>query len=297
MNYSDKQILFEGFEREWGIKFELAKSIVAWFGEAKALVERLGTLRVVTEDELAESQLEWIALLNQLENPIDTGFFKAHWVPLSKDDYDYFIDLSVIGCPLIRVQYFSYNPYRWESEVLVQHTSLLMFDGDASTIDVDAVLNPNKPKELSPAEKQALKQKRKGLLGQLDPLPLDKSSLFTGNGIDSVASLDADCLRLTQVSPLAIGLLPEELKIRVLGFYGNFEEDFENEALTQTVKGMHYLVEHTGPKLIDFYDVSLVGEANCSATWGGGNFTVRHHDRELLELVHERFRCICHALQ
>jgi hypothetical protein len=43
---------------------------------------------------LEESQLEWVALLAQQEHPVEIEYLKEYWVPIQKNKYSYFMDIS-----------------------------------------------------------------------------------------------------------------------------------------------------------------------------------------------------------
>jgi hypothetical protein len=49
------------------------------------IIEKLDDFQRINSNELQCSQLEWISLVAQFDNPIETRFFKDYWVPVQKN--------------------------------------------------------------------------------------------------------------------------------------------------------------------------------------------------------------------
>jgi hypothetical protein len=51
---------------------------------------------IMDPGDIDASQEDWVRLCSKYENPHEKDFFKPYWVPIVKDSYDYFIDISVL---------------------------------------------------------------------------------------------------------------------------------------------------------------------------------------------------------
>ena len=120
MNYSDKQQLFKNFLQEWQNQFSKIPYILKFISSYPELRGKLKDLPFLDSYEFNESQLEWISLIAQLDNPIETKYFKPWWVPITKNDYEYFIDLSKENLPIFQTHFYCREPYRWYKKVIIQ---------------------------------------------------------------------------------------------------------------------------------------------------------------------------------
>jgi hypothetical protein len=119
MQYNNKQMLFNLFLDKWQQQFEKAPYIINHVLSYPDVIARLKDFVPLDIEGLHEAQLEWISLLEQLENPIETEFFKDYWIPIQKDGYDFFIDISSDKFQIFKAHYFFFAPYRWYKEYII----------------------------------------------------------------------------------------------------------------------------------------------------------------------------------
>ncbi|MDA3818079.1 MAG: hypothetical protein PF486_11930 [Prolixibacteraceae bacterium] len=111
MDYKAKQKLFAEFMDEWGEQFSKVQPIINYLSSYPIMIEKTRLMGTFVEEGLEEHQLEWISLIAQLYHPLDRNFFKPYWVPIFKDRYDFFIDISNPGYPIFEQCYFWLKPY------------------------------------------------------------------------------------------------------------------------------------------------------------------------------------------
>lgn len=137
MVYSDKKILFKEFLSKWGESFNKIPSILKYLSTYPEIAGKLEDFNPLTIDELNSSQLEWVSLVAQFDNHIEKSFFKNYWVPIQKNGYDYFIDLSSELLPLFEVHYFFFEPYRWYKQYIFKDLSQFLIDIDQSDFSIE----------------------------------------------------------------------------------------------------------------------------------------------------------------
>ena len=119
MHYSKKQMLFDLFMDKWQHQFEKVPHIlnhVMSYPEVLAKIEDSVPLGM---ESMSKSQLEWVSLVAQFEDPIETKFFKDHWIPIQKNGYDYFIDISSDKFQIFKAHYFFFEPYCWYKQYVI----------------------------------------------------------------------------------------------------------------------------------------------------------------------------------
>lgn len=119
MQYNDKQMLFNIFTNKWQQQFEKVPHILHHVFSYPDVLANLNDVVPMDTSALYEAQLEWIALIAQLENPIENIFFKDYWVPIQKNRYDYFIDISSDKFQIFKANYFFFTPHRWYKRFII----------------------------------------------------------------------------------------------------------------------------------------------------------------------------------
>ncbi len=137
MNHKTKEILFLNFLDKWSDRYSKIFPIIRYISSYPELKEKLNRLEPLDVEKINDYQLEWISLIAQFDNPIDTSFFKEHWVPIQKNQYDYFIDLSSDSFSLFEVHYYAHVPYRWYKVNIFEDITQLMQNMDDPQFDLD----------------------------------------------------------------------------------------------------------------------------------------------------------------
>lgn len=137
MDISEKRLLFNKFLIDWGDKFQKVPSILKYLAHYPEITNRIEDFSPMDIDELNASQLEWIALIAQFDHPIDKSFYKEYWVPIPKNSFTYFIDLSTESFQLFATPYFFFKPYRWHKKFIYKDLSEFLINLDKPRFSVD----------------------------------------------------------------------------------------------------------------------------------------------------------------
>lgn len=149
MKYSEKQILFKAFLVEWGLQFNKIAPIIKYIISYPELKSKFKSFKPLKPENINESQLEWVSLLSQLENPIETDFFKPYWVPIQSDSYDYFIDLSSDSYSIFEIHFFFFEPLCWYRKYIFNDISEFLVSVDDPSIDLDNQISKNYDESMS----------------------------------------------------------------------------------------------------------------------------------------------------
>lgn len=134
MNYSDKQKLITKFLQKWDSKFSKLPHLVKIFASFPSFQKKLEEISIIESHESEEFQMEGISLVAQLDNPIEKDFFKTYWEPVSKNEYEYFIDLSSRSLPVFKIEFYPYEPYRWNTKEIISDISDFIITFENKTI-------------------------------------------------------------------------------------------------------------------------------------------------------------------
>jgi hypothetical protein len=103
----------------------------------------LEEIPIIKSHELNEYQLEWISLVAQFDNQIEKEFFKPYWVPVSKNEYEYFVDLSSRSFTVFKIKFHPLEPCHWQCEEIIADISEFILALDNKTISFDEILYDN----------------------------------------------------------------------------------------------------------------------------------------------------------
>jgi len=148
MKRQEKEILYNKFTNDFGANFEKACFIIKYLSTYPELTSKISNIKLLNIEDIKESQLEWISLVNQLEHPLEIEFFKTYWVPIQCDGYDYFIDLSSETFSLFEINYFPFKPYNWSINNIFQNISDLLLVTDENKIEIKSYMNKIKQQNL-----------------------------------------------------------------------------------------------------------------------------------------------------
>jgi hypothetical protein len=137
MRYTDKQVLFDNYLIEWELQFKKVPSILRYIISYPEIASKFDDLHPLSLESLNISQLEWVSLVKQFDNPIETIFFKEYWVPIQRDGYDYFIDLSSEKFSIFETKYFFFEPYCWYKQFIAEDLSDFLTKIDSQYFDAE----------------------------------------------------------------------------------------------------------------------------------------------------------------
>lgn len=292
MDYTTKVKLLQNFLNQWNHPFQQIPHALIYLSSYPEVTEQLVDFEVLDKSELEASQLEWVALLAQLEHPIDTSFFKDYWVPIQKDGYYFFIDLSSDALPLFEAKYFFFEPYRWYKKFLIHDLSQFLLKLDHPKFDMQAHLSQLHDENLDTLLQIQAEQNTLGFAGKLKPLPVTQSSIFCENQGSEISYKDGG-LTITGIHSIIVALLPHDCAISLDAFGAIYNEDDEVGEKVKSIAVLVYLLQSVGIKSIDYFSITFEPEGRGSATYHNNEFTIIHKDSSILTAFienYERFK-------
>jgi hypothetical protein len=163
MLYSDKIILFERFKEKWNDKLKQIPNVLKYLSSYPEIVSKIEGFQPLSNNEVSESQLEWISLIAQFDNTIETSFFKDYWVPIQKNGYDFFIDISSDKFPIFEVHYFFFEPYRWYKEYVIDDVITFLSIVDNENFNIDDYFQKHKKESWAKVQEFFNERKELGL--------------------------------------------------------------------------------------------------------------------------------------
>ncbi len=287
MNHQQKEQLFNNFLNEWGSKFQKVPSILAYLSKYSVLQKDLEDIPMLNRDELIRSQLEWIALIAQLDNPIETAIFKPYWVPIAKDNYDHFIDVSSNTFSIFRIYFRCVESHRWFIETEIHSTLNFLMSMDDHTFELAAGWIDDGSTRRQFFKSIFIERSQFGITENIGPNPTDRY-WWIGDHAEDYYELTNNKLTIRDVSSVVIGLLPSDMKISIRHFQ---PENLEQSAILKTdnIKSFTYLLQIIGTQRVQSYHVLFESENNCYATYESGVFRLYHNDNSLLSLFVDQF--------
>ncbi len=84
MDLIAKKELFTKFSKKWGKQLEDIPAILKYLMSYPEIKSELKEVTLIDINDIHNSQLEWVSLVAQLDNPVETTFFKECWIPINK---------------------------------------------------------------------------------------------------------------------------------------------------------------------------------------------------------------------
>lgn len=288
MNHSDKEKLFKQFLNRWNKQFNQVKYILDYILTYPEIIAKLDDFQRLSTDELQNSQLEWISLVAQFDNPIETSFFKDYWVPIQKNGYDYFIDLSSESMPLFEIHYFFFEPYRWYKKYIFKNLSQFFIDIDKSGFNIERHFEELDNERWSEVTNFFNERDKLGFEGKSELGPIEKDSLFREDK-KSDFSFQDNCITFYGINSVIVGLLPHDCKIILENFKApNNRIDSVCEKV-KNIKALVYLLQSVGMLSIDSYSIQFDSDKDCRGDFKDNTFKIIHTDREFLKSLIDKY--------
>mgnify|MGYP000262406703 CR=1 FL=1 len=288
MKDADKEKLFEQFLNCWNKQFNQVPFILDYILTYPEIIEKLDDFQRLSSAELQSSQLEWISLVAQFDNPIETSFFKDYWVPIQKDGYDYFIDLSSDSLPLFEAHYFFFQPYRWYKKYIFKDLSQFLIDIDKSGFNIESHFKELDDERWSEVTNFFNERDKLGFKGNLELDPIEKDSLFR-EGKNSDFSFQDNCITFSGINSVIVGLLPHDCKIKLENFIAPYNRNENVCEKVKNIKALVYLLQSAGMLNIDSYSIQFDSEKDCRCDFKDDTFIIKHTDKEFLKGLIEKY--------
>ena len=267
MFYTDKQVLFSEFLSKWDSQFKKIPYILKYLSSYPEFNKKLEDFIPLDSENLDNSQLEWISLVAQLERPVESNFFKDYWVPIQKDKYGYFIDLSSDKLPIFEAHYFFHEPYRWYKKYIAKDLSQFLIEIDNPEFNIEKHLEEIDEERWSYISDLFLERDELGFAGKLNLDPLTKECILNKD-MKSGYSFRGNTIRFKGVNSLIVGLLSLETEITLEDFRAPFNRNPNIFEKVRNVKALVYLLQSVGMLSIDYFTISIGSnkEPSC-AIW------------------------------
>ncbi|WP_394706697.1 hypothetical protein [uncultured Draconibacterium sp.] len=112
---------YQNFLSHWGKEFNKLIGLKEFLDAYCYVGEQLEDIELLKTNELEKYQTDWLWLIEHLEHSEERDFFQQHWVPLQKDKYEYFLDLSVNPFCIFKVNFHPIDPMHWYAEEVVSN--------------------------------------------------------------------------------------------------------------------------------------------------------------------------------
>ena len=126
----------DSFFKQWRPKLQQVSSILRYLHTYPQTLSALKMEDCITVSELYEQQEDWVHLCSQFEGE-EKEFFKPYWVPIQRNGFDYFIDMSDNSFPIIEAFYDYFDePYFWDKKIYFSSITWLMLAEDEN-VDIE----------------------------------------------------------------------------------------------------------------------------------------------------------------
>lgn len=136
-------MIYHQFLEQWDTKYHQVPFILSYIKSYPQLISKLKGFNLLDEKEVEASQKEWLLLMDKFDNPLEKDFFNPWYVPVLKDGYDLFIDLSSPGFTLFEIHFFAFPPYTWTKKIWFKNISDFLLAGSESDIQIEVELKKN----------------------------------------------------------------------------------------------------------------------------------------------------------
>ena len=146
---------FKSFFNEWENQYNDVKNILYYINS----YENQGLclhpkLMFANSTDLNQIQEDWLLFLSKLKHEVDIAYFKPYCIPVSTENYDFFIDISQPHFPFFEV-HFDSNKLTWFATYISSSISELLMALPLNDFDAERFINNNTP-ELSDEIKKLL---------------------------------------------------------------------------------------------------------------------------------------------
>lgn len=288
MDLGSKKKLFDKFLIDWGKQFRNIPAILKYLTSYPEIESKLEDFFPLDLADLNNSQFEWISLVAQFDNSIETTFFKDYWVPIQKNGYDYFIDLSSESLPLFETHYFFYEPYRWYKKYIFKDLSQFLININNPRFSVEQHFKQLDEDRWSEINHFFDERDELGFAGKLKHDPITKDNIFCKEK-NSDFKYKENCITFNGVNSVIVGLLPYDCAITLENFRAPFNRKVDVCEKVKNIGGLVYLLQSVGLLSIDSYSIKFNSDKECKADYKDNTFKITHIDNEFLKSLIEKY--------
>ena len=126
---------WEDFQLNWGKEFNDVKAISYYINTYSKSKQNILKIDFLNPEDLENAQKDWLQLISKYTNQIDIDFFKPYWIPIEKNNFEPFIDLSSPNFTLFNCNYFSST--HWHKTDILNDINELLIDLDGNDTEME----------------------------------------------------------------------------------------------------------------------------------------------------------------
>lgn len=281
MTSKDKHTYFRTFLLNWQNEFKQIPHILYLITSYSEFNNHFKDINLISKNELEQSQQAWVTLVMKFEHPMEKDFFKPYWVPIEKNSYNHFIDLSSGTYSIFSTTYYPFEPYGWIKEYLFHDVSLLFQSFGDKSINIDEELEFNLIDFCNCLGDLQIKHRELGLAGKILPPSIAPYKFYN----DSVFSLIfvENKLTMTGVTPLVISLLPHKSVIKLLDFTvdkGNRVNEYQEKI--NTIQSFIFLLNGDDYSVINSLEILFLSPESGSIKWENDKLEIIYSETSIL---------------
>lgn len=288
MNFSSKNNLYSHFLQQWHTQFRQVPFIIRYIKSYPQSFLKLDGCHLLDEEEVEASQANWLLLLEKFDHPLEKEFFKRWWVPLEKNRFGLYLDLSTPGFTLFQTIYFPFEPYAWTKKILFENMTEFLAVADETDNGADIQLFENEDEWQAGIDSLFKQNRELGLSGQIEPRPIEVDDLFSGPTSGSCMLKD-DELTLKDVNAIILFVLPFNLKIHLNDFCTDEDLTQEVHQKVTDIQSLLFLIQSSGFLRVTSYEFFFVPTETGYVKWADNVFTIKYNDHWQLCHIRSKF--------
>jgi hypothetical protein len=283
-DYSEQNMeVWESFLLRWGKQFENVKYIIAYLNTYADVLSKIKLKNIIDIDYLESTQSEWIQLISKFTNPIEIEFFKECWIPIERDSYDYFMDISDERYSIFEIHYFFYEPYNWYKKFITKDIAQILLAPDTG-LDLPILLANNDKIRWENVAELFEERRRLAYSGKLpvDEVKKDEIILEKDSSTSIVTEVTESYFKILGVSSIIVGLLPFHLDVQIKCIqhkYGNPYKSFND---VKNIRDMVFYLRDHGMRCVESYRIEFANSCDGYIEYNKNSFIIFHSNRQIL---------------
>lgn len=275
---------WDSFLMNWSKQFEIVKHILSYLLTYPDVLSKIKLTDVHNANSIESAQKEWVWLCSKFTHPMDIEFFKPYWIPLEKNSYDYFMDISDEKYPIFEIHYFFYEPFKWYKKFITENISELLLAPDTG-LDIRQLLDKNDKVRWKNVDEFFAERKRLGFQGKIYVKEVTHEEIITESSIGKDISFEVteDFIRIAGVTSLIVGLLPFELPIKLKNIKYKHGKPYIYLENVKIIRDLVFLLRDTGILRVASYRVDFVGFNNSYIEFKEGEFILYNSEQNVLD--------------
>lgn len=124
-SFTEKTQLFANFTHKYGERLEKFRPILQYLNTYPEVISALKIGELIKPEELENHQKEWVWLVSQYDG-LEKTHFKPYWVPVERENFNFFIDISNESFPLFDSTFYISKPYSYFNTILFDSITSFM---------------------------------------------------------------------------------------------------------------------------------------------------------------------------